>query len=202
MMATTHALTGMLLAVPVAIVAPELAPVALLAGALGGFAPDLDLYAGHRKTLHFPVYGSAAAALAVGAAVVVPGETTALLAVFLLAAAVHVRMDVFGGGLELRPWEGRSDRAVYDHFRGRWRRPRRVVRYDGSPEDLLAAFLAAVPVLVVFEGVAYARPAVALLLGASALYVTVRKPLAGLAAQLVTLVPVRVRRYVPERYHG
>lgn len=202
MMATTHALTGMLLAGPVALVAPELAPAVLLAGALGGFAPDIDLYTGHRKTLHYPVYGSAAAALAVGAALVVPGESTALLAVFLLAAAVHVRMDVFGGGLELRPWEGRSDRAVYDHFRGRWRRPRRLVRYDGSPEDLFVALVAAAPVVVVFDGVAYVLPAVSLLLGVSALYVAVRKPLAGFAAQLVPLVPVRVRRYVPERYDG
>ncbi|QLG28806.1 metal-dependent hydrolase [Halorarum halophilum] len=201
-MATTHVLTGMLLAVPVALVAPELAPAALLAGALGGFAPDADLYAGHRKTLHYPVYGPAAAALAVGAAAAIPGEATAFLAVFLLAAAVHVRMDVFGGGLELRPWEGGSDRAVYDHFRGRWRRPRRLVRYDGSPEDLLLAFVAAGPVLVAFADVAYVTPAVALLLGVSALYVAVRKPLAGLAAQLVPFVPVRVRRYVPERYHG
>ena len=74
MMATTHALVGVALAVLVGAVFPEsaagtsLTPV--VAAALGGIFPDLDLYSGHRRTLHFPVYFNVAAAVAVVAAVV------------------------------------------------------------------------------------------------------------------------------------
>lgn len=202
MMVTTHALTGMLLAVPVALVAPELAPVALLAAVVGSVVPDLDLYAGHRKALHYPVYASVAAAVALAVAVLSPGESTIAVAAFLLGGAVHARMDVFGGGLELRPWLSTSEEAVYDHFRGRWRRPRRLVRYDGAPEDLFVAIAVAAPVVVVFENTPYVPAAVGLLLGVSALYAAVRKPIAGLTVYLVPLVPARVRRYVPERYRG
>ena len=206
MMVTTHALVGMLLAVPVALLAPDLAPTALLAGALGGVAPDLDLYAGHRRTLHYPVYGSAAAAVALAAAALAPAPPTAFIAVFLSAAAVHARMDVLGGGLELRPWLGTSEQAVYDHFRGRWRRPYRVVRYDGAPEDLFLAAVVATPVAAVHGGTPYVTPAVGLLLGVSTLYAVLRKPLAGLAAAvaafLVPRVPAAVSGYIPERYHG
>ncbi|WP_313692155.1 metal-dependent hydrolase [Halorarum halobium] len=200
MMATTHALAGMLLAVPVSLVAPELAPAAFVAGGVGGFVPDLDLYAGHRKTLHYPVYGSVAAVPAVGLAALVPTEATVALAAFLVGAALHARMDVYGGGLELRPWEGTSERAVYDHARGRWRRPRRVVRYDGAPEDLLVSLAFSAPLLVVLDAAPNVQPVVSSLLAVSLLYVALRKPLGRLAASLAALVPARVRGYVPDRY--
>ena len=118
-MLPTHALSGMALALPVVAAAPELAPVALVAGLLGGIFPDLDLYTGHRRTLHFPVYYSVVGLAATLTAVLVPMATTLAIAVFLLAVALHSVADSFGSGLELRPWEATSDRAVYDHFRGR-----------------------------------------------------------------------------------
>ncbi len=50
------------------------------------------------------------------------------------------------------PWNGRTERAVYDHVHGRWIRPRRWIRYDGAPEDAALAVALAVPALVVFDG--------------------------------------------------
>lgn len=47
-------LAGMVLALPVALVAPEFAGVALVAGPLGGMFPDLDACRGHRRTFHDP----------------------------------------------------------------------------------------------------------------------------------------------------
>ncbi len=100
--------------------APEFATVGLVAGFLGGLVPDLDMYVGHRKTLHYPVYYSVLATGGVLVGLAVPSVLTVAVALFLLGAAVHCVADIFGGGLELRPWEGTSDRAVYDHVRGRW----------------------------------------------------------------------------------
>ncbi|MFC6811755.1 metal-dependent hydrolase, partial [Natrialbaceae archaeon GCM10025810] len=109
MMATTHAFAGMALALPVLATAPEFAPAAFVAGLVGGLVPDLDLYAGHRKTLHYPVYAPIAAVLAVAMALLAPSTATVALAVGLAAAALHAVTDVAGGGLELRPWLAGSE---------------------------------------------------------------------------------------------
>jgi hypothetical protein len=198
MMATTHALWGMTVALPVLAVEPELAPVALVAGLVGGVLPDLDLYAGHRKTLHFPVYGSLTAAAAIGVAAFAPSVLTVGIAVALAAAAVHAAADAAGGGLELRPWRGESDRAVYSHYHGRWLRPRRWVRYDGAPEDLGLAGVAAG--LLAVTGGSTATAAATALLAVSVVYVLLRKPLATLAERLAQLLPGAVHPYVPSRY--
>lgn len=200
MMATTHALWGMLLALPVLAVSPELAPVAFAAGLVGGLAPDFDLYTGHRKTFHYPVYASVAAVPAFALAIVAPSAVTVALAVGLAAASLHAVGDVFGGGLELRPWEGTSERAVYSHYHDRWIRPRRLVRYDGAPEDLALAGLATLPLVAVGSG---AVTVVALAFFAvSTVYVLLRKHLAAVAERLVGLVPSPMLPYVPARYRG
>ena len=194
MMATTHALFGMLLGAVSLLVAPEYATTAIAAGAAGGSFPDFDMPWDHRKTLHFPVYFSLAAVPAVVAALLAPGAATIAVAVFLLAAAAHAASDALGGGLELRPWEATSDRAVYDHFNGRWVAPRRVIPYDGAPEDLLLAAVLAVP------GVFYARPLRALvlaLLGASVVYALLRKPLVTVGERLAERLPERVWARIP-----
>jgi hypothetical protein len=201
MMATTHALWGMVLALPVLAVAPEFTPVAFVAGLVGGLAPDLDLYSGHRKTLHYPVYTSIAAIPAFALAALLPTTVTVALAVALAAAAVHAVADVFGGGLELRPWHGTSDRAVYSHYHDRWISPRRVIRYDGAPEDLILAAFAAVVLLVATGDEAVAGVALALV-AVSAVYVLLRKRLAGAAESLVGLLPDPLLQYVPARYRG
>ena len=198
MMATTHALWGMAVALPVLAGEPTLAPVAFGAGLVGGLLPDLDLYAGHRKTLHYPVYAPLAAVPAVALAIATPSTVTVGVAVGLTAMALHAVTDAAGGGLELRPWLADSDRAVYSHYHGRWIRPRRWVRYDGAPEDLAVAGIATVSLAAV-AGSAVTAVAVALL-AVSAVYVLVRKPLATLAERLVGLLPTPVLPYVPERY--
>ncbi|WP_256335612.1 metal-dependent hydrolase [Halopenitus persicus] len=213
-MQTTHALVGMAIATPIAVRFPELAGIVLIAGLVGGAFPDLDLYKGHRRTLHFPVLYAAAAVVAsviaaaglggLSGTVSLPGTvlastpTVAALAVGFAAAAAHCLMDVLGGGLELRPWEGRDDRAVYDHVRGRWIAPRRWIRYDGSPEDLGIATAAGLPVLVVAEGALFALAAV--LLGVSAVYVAVRRRLPDIAAAIAARTPASLRAWVPDRY--
>ncbi|WP_204357310.1 metal-dependent hydrolase [Halogeometricum borinquense] len=203
MMATTHALAGAVLAVVVAVVFPESAaattPVPVLAAAaLGGLFPDFDLYAGHRKTLHFPVYFSGLAVPALVAAALSPSTLTLSVALFLAAAALHSVMDAFGGGLELKPWLGTSDRAVYSHYHNRWIRPRRWIRYDGAPEDLFAAAVFAVPTLYAYDGTI--QLGVYAALGISAVYVLVRKPMVVAAQTAVDAMPEHLVDRIPDRF--
>ena len=197
-MLPTHALVGMAVSLPVAAVVPELAPAALLGGFVGGVLPDLDLYAGHRRTLHFPTLYPIAALPASLLALVRPGPVTVAVAFVLVGAAAHCRMDIYGGGLELRPWEGTSERAVYDHVAGEWRRPRRLVRYDGSKGDLAISAAVAVPLLALVEWPLLVLVVAALAVGA--VYVLLRRRLAELAPTVFGAVPAPLDRYVPERY--
>lgn len=152
-MVMTHVAVGLLLAVPVAVVAPEFATAAAVGAVAGGAAPDLDLLVGvHRRTLHFPVLGWLVAAPAAAAALAAPSAATVGLGVGALAAAVHATSDVLGAGEELRPWERTNRDAVYDHVSGRWWRARYVVPYDGSPADVAVTAAAATPVAVVYAG--------------------------------------------------
>jgi len=199
MMGTTHALAGAFIGAAVATAVPEFAMVGFLAAVAGSVAPDLDIYRGHRRTLHYPVYGWLVAVPAVALAGVVPTALTVTVAVFLVAATAHAGMDVYGGGLELRPWEAGSDRAVYSHYHGRWLQPRRLVPYDGSPQDLaLAGGFAIAPAATLPDPV----PAfVAGVLGVSLTYVVLRKRLASLWATVARALPDPVTPYVPDRFY-
>ncbi len=194
-MATTHVLAGVLVGVGTLALAPEAGP-AVLAGALGGLAPDLDLLGDHRRDLHFPVYGSLAALLAIGVAAAVPSPPTLSLAAFLVAAALHAVSDVVGGDLTLRPWEATGDRAVYEHLRGRWHAPRRWVRYDGAPEDFLLGVALALPALATLDGPA--RWGVAGLLVVSGVYALGRRALVDAGERAVAVAPEAVLDAVPE----
>ncbi len=198
MMATSHGLCGMAVALPVAMASPEFAPVAFLAGFLGGILPDADLYAGHRRTLHYPFLGSGAAILASGLALAFPSPAVVGLAVGVTAAALHALMDVFGGGLELRPWKGTSDRAVYSHLHGRWIAPRRAIPYDGAPADLALTGALALPLLLL--GPTGAHPWILGLLLVSMGYAALRRRFADLAASIARLVPTSLQRHIPNRY--
>jgi len=200
MMLPTHALAGALLALPVALAAPEAASAVLAAGFLGGVVPDLDMYVGHRRTLHYPIYYSAVALLIGTATVLVPTGPTAALTAFLLAAAAHSVADVFGGGLELRPWEATSTRAVYDHYHGRWIAPRRWTGYDGSPADLALATVLAVPLLLVVD--TPFRWLVAGTLLVAVTYVAVRRTLPVVAERLVAVLPAWATTRLPARYRS
>jgi hypothetical protein len=198
MMLPTHVLAGMLLAAPLVRVAPELATVGFVAGFLGGLFPDLDLYVGHRKTLHYPVYYSGLGVVLTVAALVAPSVFTVGAALFVLGAALHSVSDMYGGGLELRPWEGNSDRAVYDHHRGRWIAPRSGVRYDGAAEDLMLSVGLSLPLLYLVDG------PLQLIVGGTVLvavvYTVLRRHLAELAALAISLVPAVLTPYLPDRY--
>jgi hypothetical protein len=152
-MVITHVAVALLLTVPVAFLAPEVAAAAAAGAVAGGIFPDLDLFVGeHRRTLHFPVVGPAVAAVAAGVALARPAPATVALAAATAGAGVHAASDVLGAGEELRPWERTNPFAVYDHVSGRWWRARYLIPYDGSPRDLLASVLLALPSLAVYEG--------------------------------------------------
>ena len=197
-MLPTHMLGGMLLAVPLFWIAPELAIVGLVGGMLGGAFPDFDMYVGHRRTLHFPVYYPVITLPIMGIAAIAPHALTVGVAFFLLGAAVHSISDIFGGGLELRPWEATSDRAVFDHFHGRWIRPRRFIPYDGSIEDLFLAFSLSIPLLFVLSDIYLS--AVISIIGIAILYTVLRRRLARMASIIVKVVPTTLLGYVPPRY--
>jgi hypothetical protein len=140
-MVFTHVLFGVLLGGIAAIAYPGFTAVAVAAGALGGFLPDLDMLFVHRRTLHFPVVFSLLALVAGVIATLEPGLITVAAFAFLLAAGLHSLMDTLGGGKEMRPWRETDDRAVFDHVSGRWLAPRRLI-YDGSVPDLAIAVVA------------------------------------------------------------
>ncbi|WP_206662604.1 metal-dependent hydrolase [Halorubrum sp. BOL3-1] len=197
-MLPTHVLAGTLLAAPLVRVAPELAPIGFAAGFLGGLFPDLDMYTGHRKTFHYPVYYSVLAIPATLAALLSPSAVTVAVALFLLGAVLHSVADMYGGGLELRPWEGNSDRAVYDHHRGEWIAPRRGVRYDGAVEDLALCVALAVPLLLLVD-----PPLRGIVIGTvvvGGVYTLLRRRLAEMASTMLSLFPDALDPYLPERY--
>lgn len=179
MMLTTHALVGALLAVPVAFVAPEYAPVALVAGFVGGSFPDFDVAATHRRTLHFPLYYGYAAVPAAAVAVVYPSAATVATTLFFVGAWGHSLMDVVGGSPEPCPWEPTVERAVYDHRTKRWIPPLRWIRYDGAPEDLALVVVVAVPVTYFAPGGFFYVVVAAL--AVSATYTVLRKRIGLLA---------------------
>lgn len=198
MMLPTHVLAGLLLALPLVVLDPSLAPAALAGAVAGSVLPDLDLYAGHRRTLHYPTGYVLLAGVLGLLALIRPAPILVGIAVAALGAALHCRMDRYGGGLELRPWEGRSERAVYDHVRGEWRVPRRWIAYDGAPADLALASLLAAPSLVAFDGTPRLLATAALAVGI--VYATLRRYLADVAPRAVGVIPEPYDGYVPERY--
>lgn len=183
MMTSTHAFVGAAIGAAVAWATPEVGAMAVLAGFVGGALPDADLLATHRRTTHYPVLAPLVAVPVTAGAVLVGTVAALVVAVAVIAAAVHCLMDVWGGGVEHRPWEATSERAVYDHVSGRWVRPRRWVRWSGAPEDFLLALACAIPALAATRGASRA-----LLLGVllvSGVFVFVRRRLAGLSSRLL-----------------
>lgn len=151
-MATTHVFAGLAAVAPVAVRFPEFATPLAVGAVLGGLAPDFDLVFTHRRTLHFPVVGLAVAVPAAVLGTVAPSSPTLGAAAFAVTAWLHAASDAIGGGPEMDPWNERTERAVYDHVRARWVRPRRWVRYDGAPEDAVLGIVLAILPLAVFDG--------------------------------------------------
>jgi hypothetical protein len=179
----THAVVGLLVGTAAAAAWPAAAGPALAGATLGSLLPDADVAFEHRRTLHFPSLAPAAAAAAIAVAAVAPGAVSVAIAAGCLAAALHARMDLLGGGLALRQWREREERAVYDHVRGRWLPARHLV-HEGSTADLAVCLLAALPLLARWDGPA--RAGLVGLLLAGAVYSRLRRRIAAL---------------VPEEYH-
>jgi hypothetical protein len=198
MMLPTHAVVGVTITAPLIAIAPEHATAALSGGLVGSVFPDTDMYAGHRRTLHYPTGYALAAVPGAGAGLILGTPLSVALAFALIGAALHCRMDRYGGGLELRPWEATSDRGVYDHARGRWRAPKRWVRYDGAPEDVLLLVLLGLPAVVVLDPPFRWVAGLALLVGG--VYGLLRRRLAEVAPAAFRRVPAPLSGHVPERY--
>lgn len=182
-MTTSHAAMGATGAALVAPVAPEWAAV-LAAGAIaGGTFPDLDVLLEHRKTLHFYDYYWLPAGIEALVALVDPTVWSVGGAAFFASAGLHSVADIFGGGLGLRPWVADDERGVYAHRRGEWIPPRRWIRYDGAPEDLLATGAFAVVPLLTFDGTIRLFLLAGLVVGAA--YVLLRKRLPNIYERYV-----------------
>lgn len=145
MMVFTHVLLGALVGAVAGTFSGASTTMLVIAGAIGGGLPDLDMAWRHRRALHFPFLGSSLAILTTIGALLRPTQFVVASAVFAIAFALHPLMDVLGGGKELRPWHQTDDRAVYDHVRRRWFTARRFV-YDGSPGDLAICAFAGIAV--------------------------------------------------------
>lgn len=200
MMSTTHALIGVAVASATFLVAPEYALPAVLGAYVGGLLPDADLPLAHRRTFHYPVYGPIVGVAAIGVALARPTPVTVAGAALLGAAGLHAALDVLGGGLELRPWEGTSDRAVYDHHRDRWLQPRRWVPYDGAPRDVVLAAAVAVPTVLIAP--AWVDALVAVTLGVSVVYAIVRKRMVDVAEEASARAPAPVTDHLDTYWLG
>lgn len=198
MMLPTHVLVGIAIAAPLLFFAPEVSTFALVGAIVGSLLPDLDMYAGHRRTLHFPTLYPIAALPVTIVAFAFPTPVTVGVAFALVGAAIHCRMDVYGGGLELRPWEGNSDRAVYDHVSRTWIAPRRGLGYDGSPGDLVIASGIGIPLYFLLDGPFPTIVAAALVV--AAVYTILRRHIVNLVPMVFGTLPASIREYVPVRY--
>jgi len=198
MMVTTHVFTGVAMAAGLVAIVPRFAPVIAGAAIVGGLFPDLDLLGDHRKTLHYPVYYSAATVVAGLVALLFPAPLSVGIAVFFLTAAVHSVMDIFGAGLALRPWLGNSKRAVYDHYSGVWVPPRHWIRYDGAPEDFLLGAALAVPGIYAFDGIVHTIIIGAL--GISLVYTISRKFIARTTERILEQAPDGLVEKLPDHF--
>lgn len=199
-MLPTHVLVGIILAAPLLVLAPELANVALFGALVGSVLPDLDMYLDHRRTFHYPT-GYLIAAILFPLLVSVSREPSLVAVSFLfIGATVHSRMDRYGGGLELRPWNATSDRAVFDHVSGRWRSPKRWIRYDGAPEDVFLAVLLGIPLFVLIQS--QVRWLIVTMVLVGIVYGLIRRRLAGMAPIVADTIPDSLDEHIPDRYQS
>lgn len=199
MMAFTHLFMSLALAALVSPLVSEYVapPVVLVTAVIGGLAPDLDLFARHRRTLHYPIYFPLLTLVAVGS-FVATGVTAALvLMVFFAATTLHVFSDLLGGSAERTPWDPVTEFGVYNHVLGRWHRPRRLVQYSGSPGDLLLGIGFGLVALFSPVTAPTMDTAIVVLAVVAAGYTLVRKHLSSVTSLGARVFPKRMRRLVP-----
>jgi hypothetical protein len=88
---------------------------------------------------------------------------------------------------------------VYDHARGEWRAPKRWIRYDGSPRDVLLMALLGIPLAAVLAPPVRWLVVATLLVGVA--YGLLRRRLAAIAPAVFGAVPELLAHRVPDRYH-
>lgn len=200
MMLPTHVLVGLLIASPLFFLAPESATIAIIGALVGSVLPDLDMYRNHRRTLHYPTGYTIAAILSILVVSLNPQPLLVGVLFVFIGAAIHCRMDRYGGGLELRPWEATSDRAVFDHVSGRWHSPKRWIRYDGAPEDVILTVLLGIPLFILIQHPIRWLAAGMILLGL--IYGLLRRRLANMAPNVAETMPDSLEAHIPERYQS
>lgn len=165
--------------------------------AVVSLAPDLDLVARHRRTLHYPVEFPVLAVASLAPFAVFGAAAGLGGGVLFAAATLHIVVDLVAGSAEAEPWDPVTEFGVYDHVLGRWHAPWRVVRYSGAPGDLLVcAGFGAVAALSPATGAAV-DGAVVVVVAAAAGCTLARRRLSGLGSYPGGLLPPRTRRLLP-----
>lgn len=163
-MTPNHMLTGLLLGYGVVFVNPEILLAASILGFFGGLFPDIDAVLEHRKTLHFPVYYTIfLMTLLVGYFFV---GLPALLAIsfFFLSASIHCITDYFVV-IEKDSNEESQNGVIYLHPFDKWVGPKPIIKYAGSPQDLLIGLLLGSVLLYISSGLIFWISVLTLILG-------------------------------------
>ncbi len=199
MMVFTHLTVSLAAAALVLPAAPGgVAPATVfIVGVIGGVAPDLDLPARHRRTLHYPIVFALLAVALLGVFAVSGGAAWFLGGLLFISATLHTFLDLLAGSAERAPWDPTTGFGVYNHVLGRWHRPVRAVGYSGSPGDFLVgagagAVAVAAPATTVGVDVA-----IVCLVGLAGGYSRYRKRLSELVLWANERLPPRARRLLP-----
>ena len=197
-MLPTHALSGMIISLPLFYFKPELAYIGLISGLIGSVFPDSDMYWGHRKTLHYPVYYSVLAFLSLTAFLIYTTPATLAISFFLIGCTIHTLSDILTAGLELKPWKQQSKKAVYNHYSQEWIEPKHIIAYDGSKGDLAILLSLSIPLLFILGPKSKLFVFTMVIIGI--IYSLLRKKLPNIGVQLIEYIPSRYMKYVPNRY--
>ena len=148
-MTPNHGTAGLLLSLTVTRWHPELAVIVAVSAFVGGILPDADLKLTHRKTLHYPAYYGIVTLVFLVLAVISNSVVVVVGLYFFGAAALHCYADYFVG-IEKPSDETDGDGVLYLHPRKKWVGPKEIIKYAGSPGDLLVGILLAVPPLLYY----------------------------------------------------
>lgn len=151
MMIFSHALLGGITGMIALLVAPGQLETAIWAGMIGGLVPDMDMLLDHRRSLHFPVFGTISMLLFLASVLLLPSEVILVCAAFVTGMVFHSLTDILGEGRVMRHWKDKDHRAAYDHLRKQWITPRRLIK-TGDPEDLFIAAVSAFIIVSVVQG--------------------------------------------------
>mgnify|MGYP006265906321 CR=1 FL=1 len=198
MMLPTHIIVGMFLSLSVLYIEPNYINSVILVSIFGSLIPDLDMYYGHRKTLHYPVFCSIATLLSFCILIFITNIYSISLFFFFMTLSIHPLLDILSSGLEIRPWENTSKKAVYNHYSKQWIAPLHIIPYDGSKEDLSVLLILSIPLMVYLGQPFYSLIIVLNIIGI--LYTLSRKILPEFIKPVIKIVPDNYRKYIPDRY--